>query len=356
METEAQLHIRRVTANYRAVVVVASLVDFVFGATFVYHMTEIGVQPAAVGALLAVAGIVSFALEIPTGIIADRIGNKRILVVGLTMWAAGQALFGLSTTVLAVAAGLLLLNVAQAFYSGAPVAYTVNALNRMGAGERVARVSASGVSWRWVGAAAGGATVFVLGDLVGTGLTLTISGVALLIAAGWVVFAWPPETLDRSGGLSVHIRSAWAAGFAFVVARRSWTLVAALCALAFGQGVLVLVWQPKTLEVGALSASTLGLVLVVLTAAAATGSYLASRLVDTTKHWALIASLGVMAAGLGIASVDAAVSFAGLLLAEVGLGASGALLAAMQQKMFSDALRNTLTSTVAAIFTVIGLY
>ena len=352
MRTKPHIRIGRITANYRAVVFVAALVDFVFGATFVYHMTAIGVQPAAIGALLAVVGIVTLALEVPTGILADRIGHKRVLVIGLTMWAGGQALFGLSTSVPSVAAALLLLNAAQACYSGSPISYTINALNRMGGGDHVARVSASGVSWRWVGAAAGGATVFLLGDRVGTGLTLTITGVAMLIAAGWVALAWPPEAIESSDDLSTHIRSASAAGFRFVVARSSRNLVATLCALAFGQGIVSLAWQPSVLEFSVVSASTLGLVLVVLAVAAAAGSYLASRLVGSVVRWALVASLGVLAAGLGVASLHGVASIAGLLLAEFGLGASGALLAAMQQRMFSDALRNTLTSTVAAIFTV----
>lgn len=344
--------IRRLTGNYYTLVVAVSMVDFVFGAAYVFHMTRVGVSPSLIGVLLSIAGVVSFLLEVPSGILADRLGNKRVLVMGLVLWGISQCLFGLSSGVLSVVVSVLLLNVALAFYSGAPISYTINALKRAGGEHRIDAVSVGGASWRWVGAALGGTMVFASGAWLGGAGALAASGGVLLVAAIWVNISWQTEPTDGMRPLWAHFRESMSAGRSFVRTRSGFSIVAGYAAMATGQGVLVLIWQPRVLGAGTISPSLLGLVLVALSVGAAIGSFGTRLFGGTDPRVLALSSIFLLAIGLGVASLDGQLYLVGFLLAELGLGACGAVLASMGQLRFPDELRNTLTSTVAAVFTI----
>jgi predicted MFS family arabinose efflux permease len=343
-----------IARRYFALVVVVALVDFVFGATYVVHMTAAGISPSTIGTMLAVAGILSFALEIPSGALADRYGNKRVLVVGLVTWGVAQTAFGLAQAALGTGASLVLLNVGLALYSGAPVSYTINALRRAGHTEQVQPVARAGNTWRWVGAGVGGAAVFAWGTFLGLGAALAASGAVLLVAAGWVALAWTPEPPNRIGSSSAtgHLANSLRQSWSFVVSMRGRRLALGYVGLGFGQGVLVLVWQPRLVDTGLVPSGALGLVLVVLMLGAAGGSAASKVLDRVSSAVAPAAALLLVAAGLAASTIDQPSAVLGFLVAEVGIGAAGAVVTSLGQSQFEDERRNTLTSSMAAVMTL----
>ncbi|WP_250444418.1 MFS transporter [Actinotalea sp. C106] len=335
-------------------VVVVALVDFVFGATYVVHMTTSGVSPAIIGTMLAVAGILSFVLEIPSGALADRYGNKRVLVVGLIGWGAAQAAFGLAHTAIGAGASLLLLNVGLALYSGAPISYTINALRRTGLADQAPAVARAGNTWRWVGAGVGGVAVYAWGTFLGLGAVLAVSGVVLLVAAAWVALTWTSEPRSSNGPSTAvdHLARSLRQSWHFVVSETGRRLSLAYVGLGFGQGVLVLVWQPRFLESGMVPSGALGLVLVALMLGAAAGSTASKVLDRANAAVATSAALIVIAVGLAATTVTSPAAVLGFLVAEFGIGAAGAVVTALGQSLFEDEKRNTLTSSMAAVMTL----
>jgi predicted MFS family arabinose efflux permease len=343
-----------VARRYFVLVVVVALVDFVFGATYVVHMTASGVSPAIIGMMLAVAGIVSFVLEIPSGALADRYGNKKVLVVGLIGWGAAQAAFGLAHTAISAGASLLLLNVGLALYSGAPISYTINALRREGLADQVPAVARAGNTWRWVGAGVGGVAVYAWGTLLGLGAVLAVSGVVLLVAAAWVALTWTSEPRTSGGPTSAvdHLARSLRRSWLFVVSGTGRRLSLAYVGLGFGQGVLVLVWQPRFLDTGLVPSGALGLVLVALMLGAAAGSAASKVLDRANAAVATSVALIIIAAGLAATTATSAAGVLGFLVAEFGIGAAGAVITALGQSLFEDENRNTLTSSMAAVMTL----
>ncbi|MFC5379390.1 MFS transporter [Aquipuribacter nitratireducens] len=92
----------------------------------VMHRTSLGVAgveaqerfdtSASALASLAVVQLVVYAgLQVPVGVLLDRFGSRRLLVVGALVMAAGQAVLALATTPLPALAGRLLVGTGDAF-------------------------------------------------------------------------------------------------------------------------------------------------------------------------------------------------------------------------------------------------
>lgn len=68
--------------------------DFVYGAVFVTVLLHRGVEPWALGSMLAANIALGMVLEAPSGALGDRYGHRRLLCAGLAAWGAGFAVFG----------------------------------------------------------------------------------------------------------------------------------------------------------------------------------------------------------------------------------------------------------------------
>lgn len=126
---ESHVRLRRRLA---ALIAVVAMADFAFGAVNIVHMTNAGLAPSSIGAVLAIAGIVSTIVEAPSGALGDMYGQRRILVIGLFLWGSGQMLFGLTSSPWPIGVALVLWAVGMACYSGAPFALVINELRAEG--------------------------------------------------------------------------------------------------------------------------------------------------------------------------------------------------------------------------------
>lgn len=181
-------------------------------APFVLLMHDRGLDVVTIGAVFATYGIVTVAMELPTGGLADVIGRRGVLLASAALTTASFAAMALATTaaqflVLAVAKGL-----ARALSSGPAEAWyvdTVHASDRAGdlrAG--LSRGAAAGSGALAVGTLAGGGLPLVvptMGPVVPLAVPMmaaALAGAALLaVVARWMVE--PRREPPRPGPIAV---------------------------------------------------------------------------------------------------------------------------------------------------------
>ena len=331
-----------------AIVALVSLVDFVFGATYIFQMLAAGVDASLVGVLVAGAGVVSMVFEAPSGALGDRFGHRAMMIAGLITWGAGQALFGFATGAGVFGVALVLWGVGMSLYSGAPSSLVVNELSRAGRMDLMPRTVRRAQSARWIASAVGAAAVLLLESAIEPAMLITSSGLILIVSALWVYLRWPASTTGQTDeSVAAHLLAG---------AKVAWTRargpIAAGVAIGLLQAILLLSWQPLVTEALDWPETVLGGVLLVLTIAAALGSFAADRL-DTlrprTANLLCVSLLGIALVGTLWSSGGV---IAGLLVAEFALGAAMAVNAVWSHAVFPDHLRNTLgslSSTVAGL-------
>ncbi|HEY2245395.1 MAG TPA: MFS transporter [Xanthobacteraceae bacterium] len=90
----------RAAAALAAVFSVRLLVLFMIYPVFAaYAGTLAGASPYLIGEALGIYGLTQGLLQIPFGLLSDRVGRKVMIVLGLTLFGAGSAVAALSTTI-----------------------------------------------------------------------------------------------------------------------------------------------------------------------------------------------------------------------------------------------------------------
>ncbi|MFD0360731.1 MFS transporter [Nocardia sp. GCM10030253] len=130
-----------------------------------------GIDVATMGTLLAAYGLTAACLELPTGGIADVLGRRPVLVAASVLFLLATLLVGLGTSILVIAAGILLEAVGRALDSGPLQAWYVDAVRAV---DKEADLTAAFAKGR-----AAGSVALAIGALVGGG----VAGGAL---AGWM--------------------------------------------------------------------------------------------------------------------------------------------------------------------------
>ncbi len=103
----------------------AALGDFVLlYPVYALLFADAGLSTAQVSALFAVWSVVGFALELPSGALADATSRRALLVVAQLLTAAAFAVWVLEPSFAAFAAGFVLWGTAGALQSGALEALT----------------------------------------------------------------------------------------------------------------------------------------------------------------------------------------------------------------------------------------
>ncbi|MBL7499898.1 MFS transporter [Frankia sp. CNm7] len=99
-----------------------------------------GVSPAGISALFALWSVTTFLLEIPSGVWADLVSRRRLVVLSPLLEAAGYALWVAFGSFWVFAAGFVLLGAGNALRSGALQALVYTELRRMGATDSYPRL------------------------------------------------------------------------------------------------------------------------------------------------------------------------------------------------------------------------
>lgn len=159
---------------------------------------DAGLSTAQVSALFALWSVVAFVLEVPSGALADATSRRALLVIAQLLTATAFALWMLTPSFGAFAAGFVLWGTAGALQSGALEALVYEELDHCGAADSYARVIGRATALGTVSATlamASAAPVLAIGGFAAVGIA---SVVACLGAA--IVAATLPEHRASAAG------------------------------------------------------------------------------------------------------------------------------------------------------------
>ncbi|HAZ99496.1 MAG TPA: MFS transporter, partial [Halomonas sp.] len=155
-----------------------------------YADTLAGATPLLVGVALGIYGLTQASLQIPFGLLSDRIGRKRVIAMGLLIFAVGSVVAAMADTIVGVIAG-------RALQGGGAVAAAIMALLADQTREQV-RTAAMATIGLSIGVSF--AIAMVLGPWLAAwaGLSGVFWFTALLTLAGLVVlWRWVPPAPRR---------------------------------------------------------------------------------------------------------------------------------------------------------------
>ncbi len=167
---------------------------------FLLH--DVGVDFVAAGALLAYEKLLGGALEVPLGVVTDRLGRRRSLIASFSLAAAAFALFAWAAhtpawTLPLLYVGQTLYAVAEAGRSGSHKAIMLDWLTQQG--RRDEKTKVIGLT-RFFSKSSGGAAALVAGVIVwGTGHFTALFWAAMVPTLGAALLLWTyPRSLEGS--------------------------------------------------------------------------------------------------------------------------------------------------------------
>lgn len=198
---------------------------------------QIGLTLTEIMLLQAIFGSASVLLEFPSGYVADRLGYRTSLVVGMTLWTVGWMLYAIGRTFGGIALAESVLGAGHAFVSGADAALlfaSLDAAGEVGAYRRwEGRVRAAGQACEAVSSAAGG-WLYALRPRLPIWLEVPVAVAALAVAVRM------DDASPRTAVTTGHAARMW---HVFRHALSHARLRSAmLLSVALGQSTFVMVW------------------------------------------------------------------------------------------------------------------
>jgi MFS transporter, FSR family, fosmidomycin resistance protein len=285
---------------------------------FPFLKTALGIGFVQLGLALTVANIVSVVAQLPIGYLVDRIGSRRMLVLGLGVSAAAFISFGLSPSYSRLLVATALLGLANSVFH--PADYAL--LSARIAPVRVGRAFSIHTFSGFLGSAIAPVTVLALATKAGLTFALIAAGGLALVAALPLVVVRGVDNLPAPG----HPGQSSAGQRLGLTSILTPTIIGltgffALLSLS-GSGI-------SNFSVAALTSgfgtplSVASLALTVYLAMQALGVLAGGFIADKTRRHAEVAALGyginacivlaIATVGLGVAPLIAAMGCAGLL-------------------------------------------
>ena len=302
---------------------------------------DAGLSPAAISSLFVIWSVTAFAFELPSGVWADVVSRRFLLVASPLLAGAGFGLWVLAPSYPAFAAGFVLWGAGSALRSGTLQALVYEELERVGAAGSYARLAGRSEAVSLVAvvaASAVAAPVLASGGYRAAGAA-SVAACVLCAAAGWCL----PESRRASGsgerGDGASLRSVVAEGWAQVRGEPAvrWALVPVMVV----EGVTAVdEYVPLLVRSTGVAAASVPLLVLVVTAGDAVGGWLAGRGV----RWPAPV-LGAGAVCLVVGSL--AGSPAGVVAVAVAFGVfrwARAAVDARLQERIGDGARATVTS------------
>jgi MFS family permease len=336
---------------WRLLVVQALLMFILWVPIWVVFLERKGLSLTQIGLLEAFAWVLTAALEVPTGAIADRWGRKASIAMGALLYSLAMFLILAEALSPAFLIGYALWNTSMAFVSGADAALLYDSLRADGraseAAKQSGRIAAIQQGSQGVAALLGAALATV--DIT---LCFTICGVTGLAATALVLTIREPPHHDDDG---TEPLSYWKNLRAAVAIAARGPVVRALVLLNAMFFVVPLVvyyflLQPYALGVG-LPLVWLGAVVVAIQATTVAASWLAHRVGGRFELPAIVSVSVVLfvVATLVLGAVPTVPSIALMLVVALVPALVGPLLAARLNDLIPSAQRATILSLSALV-------
>ena len=156
-----------------------------------------GIPPAGVGVLLGVWSTTAFVLEAPTGVLADRVSRRWLLVLAQALRAAGYAVWLLAPTFLGFLVGFVLWGAKSALTSGTFQAMVYDHLKEAGREADYGRVISRTKSSSHVGIMLASLAAAAAVKIGGYPLVLGLSAAGGVVAAA-VIATFPSPRLHSA--------------------------------------------------------------------------------------------------------------------------------------------------------------
>lgn len=303
---------------------------------------EKGLSPAQIGLALGAWSVTGLLLEIPCGVLADRMSRRWLLAISQLLRAAGFLVWLAVPSFWGFLAGLTLWGMKSATMSGAFEAVVYDELKALGREAEYARVFGRAKAARGAGLVAASLTAAAAAPLGYEVLILAsaLAGVAAAASALWLPAA-PRTVAVADWDYLAHLRRG---------AREALSLPGVPALIVFIAGVQAVAyatadyWQLFGRDVG-LAKSAIALFIAALATAEAIGSILAHRIRGLDVRWSYgLTCLG----GLSIVAAAATHQAWSVVLPLVYLGLHS-LVDVSADARFHHAIRMETRATVASV-------
>jgi len=157
--------------------------------------TDHGLTVNEVAALFAIWSLTAILSEVPSGVVADVVSRRALVVTSPLLAGLGYAVWGLFPSFSAFAFGFILWGLGSALRSGALEALVYDELNRHGAASTYVRVLGRSKAVAAVALLAATAATALLFPVTGYPVVVVASVAASLVAAGFAArLPTPPQT------------------------------------------------------------------------------------------------------------------------------------------------------------------
>jgi len=149
---------------------------------YLIMFTEHGLSMSSISLLLMIWALPVVMLEIPTGVFSDLYGRKAPVLLGTMLHAACFAIWLFADSFLMFALGFVCWGISEALISGALEALLFESLESDGLADQFDKIYARGESLARIALAAAMVSGGLITQLLGYGVTLTVSVIALIVA------------------------------------------------------------------------------------------------------------------------------------------------------------------------------
>jgi hypothetical protein len=326
------------------------------GLYLAWWVQEKHISAASVAVALAAGDLVLLALELPTGLFADRIGHRVSLIVGSSAQVLGMLFCWLADGIAGVLAGTLLIAIGDAFRSGADQALLYRSCIAIDRVDDFQRINARAWSIEGVLLAllvvTGGAIVGAWGYHAGWALETALSGAGLAIA--WSMREPPAiATTCDAAPTAGTVRASTGARDVDDLRLSTRRLLALILPVACLDGLASAAsFLAQTGEI--IKPTNVAALVAIIGVAHAAGSAIAARLQqhDARPQGVLaVAGLLLFALGLAVANMWPFVAIAIAVMAGVALP----LRATALQEQASDTMRARAASIASACDTAVSM-